>query len=552
MPRFQGTPVEQGSGPRFKGVPLEAPAAESNVGYVEDMARGGAAGVRQGIESSLGMFGDAANNTEGVARWLAEKFGASPELAGMLGKASRAFAGPFAMSPSSADLRSITEPMIGEPYKPQTVPGEYARTVGQFAPAVAAGPGNLPTRLITQVLLPALGSETGGQLTKGTKVEPYARIVGALAGAAAPSLLRRAVTPFPTSPERQQMADVLQKEGIDLTAGQKTGSQRLRYMESELGGLTGERMMESQGEQFTKAALAKAGINANRATPEVMDDAFRTIGQKFDDLAAQTSVPFDKTLQNDLLNAAMDYQSVAGTPAPVVERMVNRAGELAAQNGGSIGGEAYKNFRSELGRMIKKASPETKGALLDIQNAVDDAIQRNASGPLLDSWREARSQYRNMLVLEKAASGAGENTAMGIISPSKLRSAVTQQGKRAYVRGQGDFADLARAGEAVMKPLPQSGTAPRTVARNLGIGLSTLLGAGGGAAVTSTPAGAIAGMLAGAAAPAAAGRAMLSALGRAYLGNQLLGPGGGLGPNATRAIIASLLAAQNNRPAIAP
>ena len=35
------------------------------------------------------------------------------------------------------------------------------------------------------------------------------------------------------------------------------------------------------------------------------------------------------------------------------------------------------------------------------------------------------------------------------------------QNRRAYARGQGDFADLARAGEGVMKPLPNSGTAPR-------------------------------------------------------------------------------------------
>lgn len=180
MPRFQGTPVEQSGAPRFKGVVVEAPAAEPKVGYVEDMARSGASGVRQGVESTMGMFGDAANNTEGVARWIAEKFGASPEIAGYLGKATRVLTGPFALAPSTDQLHGATSLAVGDSYEPQTVPGEYARTVGQFLPAAAAGPGNLTRRLLMQTLLPALGSETAGQFTKGSKLEPYARIIGAL------------------------------------------------------------------------------------------------------------------------------------------------------------------------------------------------------------------------------------------------------------------------------------------------------------------------------------------------------------------------------------
>ena len=49
-------------------------------------------------------------------------------------------------------------------------------------------------------------------------------------------------------------------------------------------------------------------------------------------------------------------------------------------------------------------------------------MQRAGSADM-PALREARSQYRNWLTLERATSGAGENAALGIISPSALRGA---------------------------------------------------------------------------------------------------------------------------------
>jgi len=75
------------------------------------------------------------------------------------------------------------ETFVGNPkyHKPQTVSGEYARTIGQFAPG-ALMPGSLFVKG-ANVVVPALTSETAGQMTKGSKVEPYARVLGALLGA---------------------------------------------------------------------------------------------------------------------------------------------------------------------------------------------------------------------------------------------------------------------------------------------------------------------------------------------------------------------------------
>lgn len=421
--------------------------------------------------------------------------------------------------PNPADIR-------GPAFQAKTTPGKYTQTVAQFLPStLAGGPAGMGSKLLSATTA-GLGSEAGGQAAQKfmPSAEPYARIAGALVGGVVPAMARRAITPLPISKERQALVEAMNNEGIDLTAGQATGRQGLRYAESELGGGKGVAMMEKQGEQFTAAALKRAGITANRATPEVMDDAFNRIGNQFETLATRHSLPPDAQLATDVASVVTDYASLVGPAnrAPIVEKMANDLVN-SAQNG--MAGDAYNSITSRLARMARNnKDPQLASALRDMRGAVDEAMERHLTSigsPDLAAWQTARNQYRNIIVLEQAAAGAGEKAAEGILSPSALRNATVQnQGKRAYVRGQGDFAELARAGEATMKPLPQSGTAPRTAVRAIGASVPTMIGAalGSGAGVP----GMMAGGVAGAAAPYAMGRALLSSPVRGYLSNQLL------------------------------
>ena len=512
-----------------------APADQPSV--IEDAAKAGAAGLARGAADVVGLPGTIGDALDAGGQWALRKAyklatGDDPSPEG--GAVERFFAGPtqemqdkFRFNGGKAIVSGDTVRQAfsdvsdgATDYQGKTRTGKFAGAIGEFLPGAAVGGGMSPSNLMRFGVAPAVASEGAGQLTEGTKLEPYARVAGALLGPAIPSMAKRVISPLPVSPERAKMAQTLADEGVDLTAGQKTGRDWLRYAESEIGGAKGANFAERQGEQFTSAALKRAGITADRASPEVMDEAFTRIGNQFDDLAARTPVPLDKQLQDDMLQVVTDYQSVAGTVAPVVERMMNRVAELAGQNGGVLAGEAYKNLRSEIGAFARKANSSTGIALRDLQGALDDAVERNMAPDLMDAWKEVRNQYRNILVLEKAATGAGENAAAGIISPSQLRNAtVTGQGRRAYARGKGDFAELARAGEGVMKPMPNSGTAARTNARNLGTGTLAMLGAGGGS-VIGGPWGAMAGALLGMGIPKLTGAMMLSKVGRKYLGNQ--------------------------------
>jgi hypothetical protein len=77
-------------------------------------------------------------------------------------------------------------------YQPKSVPGQYAKTIGEFAPmAVNPSGGALPAlgKFITGGVLPAVASETAGQFTKGTGFEGPARIAGAVLGGAGGTLL---------------------------------------------------------------------------------------------------------------------------------------------------------------------------------------------------------------------------------------------------------------------------------------------------------------------------------------------------------------------------
>jgi hypothetical protein len=384
-----------------------------------------------------------------------------------------------------------------------------------------------PLRTLGSELATAAGAGLGGGAAEQIAPDsPYAELIGQIMGSGATGLVKagvkKAITPFPATPERISAADTMEANGVNLTAGQRTGNKGLQYAESELGGATAAGINDTQGEQFTKAVLSKAGINADRATPPVIDEAFNRIGAEFDHLAAKTAVPLDQQLQNDMLQVAADYQSVSGAPAKVVEDMVNRAGELAAQNGGVLAGQAYQNLRSKIGEYSRRADGPTQMALRDLQDALDDAVERHMPPDSMAEWQQARREYKNMLVIEKAATAGGENAALGIISPAQLRMATVNQNRRAYARGTGDFNDLAHAGSATMTPLPQSGTAPRTAVRALGASLPAVIGAAAGS--PGGPLGTIAGAAVGAATPYVAGKVMLSPVGRKYLGNQVLEP----------------------------
>lgn len=356
------------------------------------------------------------------------------------------------------------------------------------------------------------------RLKEGLKGAITGGIIGGtlpLAVAGANKVFRKAITPFATSPERSIAADFLTQEGVPLTAGQRTGSKGLRYAESELGGAKVADLMDQQAEAFTEAAMRRAG-GSGRATSDNMTAMASRLGQGFDDISARNTLRVDQGVVSDMNAAAQEYARVLpADQKSIFLELGNDIAERFKAGGGSMSGGDYQTIRSRLTRMAqnyRQRDGEFADAIRGLRNALDNGMDRSINPADAGAWQELRRQYGNMKTLEKAIGGAGgEDAAMGLISPARLRMAASSGNRGGFARGQGDFADLAKAGQAVMTPLPNSGTAARTAVRNLG---SPLL-AGGGALAGGVP-----GLLAGLLAPKAAGHMLMSKPVQRYLANQ--------------------------------
>lgn len=435
--------------------------------------------------------------------------------------------GPVELPDAEGSARAI-ESVTGPMHAPEGTGGKYGERVGEFLgnPIGYVGPGGFGAKVLSGIGA-GLGSEAASQLTKGSSLQPYAEVGGAMLGAKAPFAGARAITPLPIAPERQAMVNTLRAEGIEPTAGQVTGRKALKYAESVLGDspgaggstqATNERVLE----QFTKATLKRIGVDETRATPEVIDKAHARIGSEFDRLMAAHDAdlrgPNGQTLVQDLIKAERDYQDIVpeSMRVPLIENTVNDMITKLIKSP-TLSGEEYKVLRSRLDKVRRGTKDvEVKGTVADFQEALDNAMERSmqaAGSRDVGKWQQARRDWRNLLVIEGAQTGAGETAASGLISPAKLRQGAVSQGRSAYARGKGDFADLARSGEAVLSPLPQSGTGPRVFTQAIPAAIGAAVGHGAGF-------GDVGPAIAGAMAPAVVGRGLMSGPVQAYLKNQ--------------------------------
>ena len=482
-----------------------------------DWATSAIRGLAKGSLGMLALPGD-------VGALAQEKLGI-PDARQKVGKVR-----PEAHVPTSAELTSEIGGSAGKflQGKPETTGGRYAESIGEFAPGMAGGGGGLLRKGI-QAVAGGVGSEKAGELAKEylPDHETASRVIGGIFGQGLPAMVRRGVAPSTISPTREAMGNTLRQEGVDTLAGDLSGSRTLKYAEHGLGDAPGSggaysTAKERQGEQYTRAILRRVGENADRAEPEVVDRAFRRIGNDFDTLSARNSARLDNQYLNDVAQAQLEYDHLFADPLrrPLVQNVVDHAFNQLRQSR-TMTGEQYQALRSRIERMRRgnAKDPELSDFLGEVRRSMDDLMERNIrqNNPQdLGAWQQARRQYRNMLTVEKAATGAGETAAGGIISPAKLRQALVSQSRRGYARGQGDFAELARAGEGLLKPPPTSGTAERAWMHAIPAALGAGLGEMAGGNMLALPA-----AMAGVAAPGVAGRALMTPAVQGYLKNQI-------------------------------
>jgi hypothetical protein len=530
--------------------PAPAEPAAPDVGTVTSLGRGAAQGITLGGYDEL--------------RGLAEAGGVKPDEPMSLGSLIRG--GYNLLTGSGNDQYEAAKSRATSNLKVAQAQHPYATLGGELGGGVAGALALSPLSLASGAAragyglgLTAAGSAIDGAVLGGVQgalsADEGQRLEGAKSGAklgfgvgtvapyltaGASNAFRRMVSPITVSPERQAAAAVLQQDGVPVTAGQLSGSKRLRYAEGELGGNRASDMLEQQGQAFTDAAMRRAG-GSGLAMPDNLAALKVRQGQEFDAISARNMMQIDQQFGQDLGQTLNRYgRLLEPQQRPIINNITDDLINRLRANNGTLPGTEYQAIRSDLSLASRSTNnPALAGAFRGIRNAMDDAMERsiNQANPAdAGRWRELRRQYGNMKVLQRASLGGGEDAGLGIISPARLRMAASSGNAGGFSTGASDFSELVKAGQALMTPLPQSGTAPRLAARNLGTMIPTVLGATAGAP-GGIP-GSFVGAAAGAALPRLIGALMMSRPGQAYLSNQALA--GQMTPR-MRAIVSLLL-----------
>jgi hypothetical protein len=404
------------------------------------------------------------------------------------------------------------------------------------------------TALASQPVLQTAAGMAGGAVGQATD-NPFLALAAAMAVPAGVAAAPRVAAPIRSqlSPNEANTARMAEGMGITLTPGQKTGSRPVLALESQLAKLPWsasrqQAIYNAQRSTLNKSVLAKAGIDADNVQPEIIDQAYKTLGQTMDDLAEQTRVRitpdfFDKinvvsreygknleTNVKPILQAYVDdlmQMKVPGLTGPTKQPMVpGQATPATAQV--FIEGPEFQKIASGIKRAAREAqaNPTLQNALRGLVDEIDDAMVKSADPDVAQGWREANRMYRNLLIIDDAVKGgASGDRVAGDIPIGSFKRAVQKKDTRGFSRGRGEFAKDVRVGEFINDRIPNSGTAERSAITGMITG-APLTGGAGAVIAGADPV--TAGALAAGSyvLPPLVQALMNSAAGRAYLTNQ--------------------------------
>ena len=539
---------------RDEGLPVAPPSMGERVGgLLSDLGQSTALGLSVGTEgiANLPSQVEQAINKNIVSPLATRiftpervgRFAVTPEIAEYMEAEGGAFPqADIGALTTAAGIGDVTE------YEPQTMAGDFVKTGSEFAVGglLAKAPWLMGT------LLPAVGSETAGQLTEGTAAEPWARFGGAVVAPFAATRLQRAVSPNAGSldPQRVEAAQTLREAGITPSAGQVAGpvtGQNQLYREAATD--AGRAIVRQADDDFTANVMRSVGSDARAATPEALEQANQQIGNVFNTALDGVSVVPNAT-NSFALQQALDEAAdltASGLP-PYFTRISDAISKAAARGGDPIRNDVAMTWRSNLSELRKDTDRGVRQAANAALRVVDDIIENsvNATGDpaKIEALQTARRQYTNFLAIEKAARRAE----FGSFTPAQLRTALLSViGDRAYTQGRGDLSRVTQAATNLLTKLPNSGTSQRGLASQIATNSATGTGAGLGAfAYGLDPTTAATLGIGATVAPAIRNQVMSSDIGQRYFLNQLM-PQTNMTPRMAGGLLSSQAPEENNR-----
>lgn len=288
---------------------------------------------------------------------------------------------------------------------PKTVWGDYAHTLGEFLPGSgflkgAETTGQAIKQGLKYIAAPAVGSETLGQMTKGTSLETPARVVGAVVPGAAMSVLDRIANPVGT-----QMAK--------MTDAQATEAQSMldASRQPNMAPLTTQEAIDTATNGATNLGKVARNVSQSPAGGQIMNDFYAQrpaqveamAKNTFDQISPPAANPYEvapkvqAAAQNTMgqvtaaRTAAVDplYKAAATDQVPLdqMQGIIGKLDEAIAADKTGLIAPKLQEFKNSLGQTVKTVG--------------DDGVETSAFVPHTDIgnldtarkyWRDAIGQ----------------------------------------------------------------------------------------------------------------------------------------------------------------
>jgi hypothetical protein len=552
--------------------PAEAPWRNT----ARNVAAGAAGGATSLIDAVMDPFGNVIGPT--IARVGGTLYDAGAHLTGLYPP----------MSPEQrADLYGQPPPNPEERrfYADPAQQPPASRLIFNLADQSIPGPkmvdiqANTPTEQITRKLA---GAATGGGVTAGIPgalVAAGGALVGDVAGRVATEsgmdwlapgaelagnytggkVAQKVISPINTvtSPERKRLVEVLDAEGVPLTAGERTGSKPLLKTEQVLGQTPGSAGgissdVAEQQAAINRAVARKAGLDTDTLTTEVVNNhMYKVLGPEIDRLATNNTMQITPAFQQTVRDVRTNLVGMKSNAAVEIKDLLNgfdnKIQTDPATGAKTMPGKFYQSLMSDFGDAIKSAQGSTRGELIKVRDGIRTQMESSMLPQDAALWRELNRKYANAALIQDAINAAGAGTAEGNISPLQLRQGINQSlGSGAYGEGRGDLNDMAHAGQSVLRKPPDSGSPAGIAINALMKGIPLATGAAGGYLQG------LEGFAAGLAVPAAIGTVMRGRIpgtdyspGQHYLSNRVASD---LSPAALTAAIQAAEAERRRHP----
>lgn len=455
-----------------------------------------AQGVTRGARDIVGTFGDAAAWADKNIPGVLAVDNALGNLTGVQGNALTQQAnadairhsydqGPYANSLVSGAARigtniALTAPLIagGEGIVAPIAADALPASAVEFA--AGRGGTNLLTRSASLAARGATAGAEYGTATTGSNDDSLTQnilhgaetgaVLAPAAGLVASAANRIAgATAGTVHTGRAALAQIALDKGIPISLAQISTSPWVRRIGGILPQLPASGMAEFnslQGPALTRAVSHTFGEDAESLTPDVIDRAAKNIGGRIEAIGARNTITDTNQLLDDLGGIEQDANlSLPASEMGPVQKQVANIRDLIQKNGGVLPGTVYNTLISKNGpldRLMANPNGALKQVGSDIRDALDDAMEQNASPEDIAALRAARLQYKNLKTVEPLVANTG-----GEIPFGRLQGAVTRNFKNRARRGAGELGQLGDIAQTFLKPPNTSGTAEnmRSLAR---------------------------------------------------------------------------------------